>query len=356
MCAPDDTAHTRAFRDKINKYTRLIKHQLDSCDENDLRTVEEKLRSKVELLLRSIDKLKNMNVKLYLRREELKEHCEANAEILKNLESDKGKVIKYLQKEGFDPLIVEKQIREREKAIAKRYEILKKQEEALEKTEQEVLIKQEDLRARLSDMELALKSRYTLTSNQKKVMLVEKDMILDGIAEWGSVTAAVKHNKNITSKPGTIMMYATIFPEFQKAIDVSKALFRDKAQALLVDRAINGTSTPVFNKGEYRGNYDIVDNKLLLKVLEAEMPEKYGKRVEKGTTNNTQNNVQIISYAGVDETKFGYKKNIGLVTNVQDSGKVERITQEEKMRRFYEDKEDTEIIEADVEEEEEEDK
>ena len=82
------------------------------------------------------------------------------------------------------------------------------------------------------------------------------------------------------------------------------------------------------------------------------MPDKYGKKAENTTTKNTQNNIQIISYKGVNETKFGYKKNIGLVTNVQDSGKVERITQEEKMRRFYEDKEDAEIIEAEVEEEE----
>lgn len=351
MCARGDDEYISVYRERVNKYVRWVRRAIAEADDNDLRTEEEKLRTRVDKMLSFIEKIKNQTVKLYLEREEVKANCKDAAEILKKLQSDKNKAMNFLKEEGFDPLLVEKQIKEREAAVKKRFELIKEKELKVDQAEQEVVIKQEKLRERLSDLELALKSRYTLTETQKKTLITEKDMILDGVEEWGSIAAACKHNSKITSKVRTIMMYASVFPEFQQAIEVSKNLFKDKVQALLVERAVQGTPTPIFSKGEFVGDYNIIDNKMLMKVVEAEMPDKYGKKAESTTTKNTQNNIQIISYKGVDETKFGYKKNIGLVTNVQDSGKVERITQEEKMRRFYEDKEDTEIIDAEVEDE-----
>ena len=39
----------------------------------------------------------------------------------------------------------------------------------------------------------------------------------------------------------------------------------------------------------------------------------------------------IISYENVDETKHGDTRNIGMVTDVDDSGRVKRIMQQNKM-------------------------
>ena len=108
----------------------------------------------------------------------------------------------------------------------------------------------EMLQKKKSEMELALQHRYTLTDVQKKVMIDEKDMILDGIEEWGSITGALSHNKKITSKASTIMSYCQQFPEFKQAIEISKAIFRDKVDATVVERAIEGTENPQFFKGE----------------------------------------------------------------------------------------------------------
>lgn len=346
MCADGVKEKIEQYRENVNTYVRLVRKFLEGTDYNDLRTEEEKLRSRVEGMLKQIEKLKNMTIKLWLEREEAKANCTDTAEILKNLQKETKKALDFLQKEGFDPLLVEKQIKKREEAVKKRFDMIKDKEKRMDEMEKEVLIKQEQLRERLSDLELALKSRYTLTQNQKKVMIQEKDMILDGVEEWGSVTSACKHNPKITSKPRTVLMYASLFPEFKQAIEISQNLFKDRVRSLLIERAVKGTPTPIFGKGEFLGNYDIIDNKMLLKVLETEMPEKYGKKVDNKQTTNNQTNIQIISYKGVDETQFGYKRNIGLVTDVQDSGKVDRITQEERMRRYYDEKDGVEIIDA----------
>ena len=246
--------------------------------------------------------------------------------------------------------------------IDKQRKELMKRKQNMDKVEQEITIQEEMLQKKKSEMELALQHRYTLTDVQKKVMIDEKDMILDGIEEWGSITGALSHNKKITSKASTIMSYCQQFPEFKQAIEISKAIFRDKVDATVVERAIEGTENPQFFKGECFGNYKIKNDKLLVELAKAKLPEQYNQKTKEVNKNTQINNVSITSFANINETDLGFKKDVGVVLNVDDTGKVERITtsdenleaekykrlkDQEKMVAFYEKKDVAEIITPD---------
>ena len=214
-------------------------------------------------------------------------------------------------------------------------------------------------------MELALQSRYTLTEIQKQILLEEKDMILDGVEQWGSIYGAVRHNPKIQSNVQTIYSYCSTFPEFGKAVEISKALFKDRLQGIMVERAIEGTENPVFGKGEYIGDYKIKDNKLLVELMKAKVPEEYNRKSTDSGKNQPVNNINIISFANIDETKEGFTKDVGVVIDVDETGKVKRvqqeteksldeirrIQQEEKMLEYYKNKPGAEIIEPEKEDE-----
>lgn len=283
--------------------------------------------------------------------ESIKEHASALAKVSRQYDRASEKVQNSLLEQGIDPLDPMATVRQLETLIDTRVKELQQRRKKLSEVEEEIAITENMLAKKKSEMELALQHRYTLTETQKRTLIDEKDMILDGIEQWGSITGALNHNSRITSKASTIQMYCQLFPEFGQAIEVSKALFKDKVDALLVERAIEGTENPVFGKGEYIGDYRIKDNKLLLELAKAKVPEQYAKKAVEAKTNNTQNNIQIISYAGVDETKDGFTRDVGVVLDVDDTGKVTRIQQEKKMLEYYSKKEGAEIIEPESEDE-----
>lgn len=228
----------------------------------------------------------------------------------------------------------------------------------MEKMEKEITISEEMLKKKKSEMELALQHRYTLTDMQKKILIEEKDMILDGIEEWGTISGALKHNSKITSKASTIMMYCQKFPEFGQAIEVSKTIFKDKIDSTLIDRAIEGTENPQFFKGEHVGDFKIKNDKLIMEIAKAKIPEQYNKKSIETTKNQQINNISITSFANINEADLGFKKDVGVVLDVDDTGKVNRLTtddssdiekyerleQQKKMVEFYQKKEGVEII------------
>ena len=163
------------------------------------------------------------------------------------------------------------------------------------------------------------------------------------------------------------MHYAQKHNQFRQDLEIAKQVFKDNLDAEILDRAINGTKNPVFQKGEYIGDYAVKDNKLLVEVAKAKLPETYNPRAVAsanpqgggGTT------INIVSFEGADETKRGYVKNIGVVKSVDESGRVQRIMQSsggsrddlekaqkaletKKMIDFYKKKEGAEVIEAEV--------
>lgn len=277
--------------------------------------------------------------------ESIKEHASALAKVSRQYDRMNDKVQDKLLEKGIDPLDPMATVRQLEKMIQERVDELQQRRKKVSEMEEEIAITEKTLAKRKSEMELALQHRYTLTETQKVTLLDEKDMILDGIEQWGSVTGALSHNNKITSKASTIQMYCQMFPEFGQAIEVSKALFKDRIDALLVERAIEGTENPVFGKGEYIGDYRVKDNKLLLELAKAKVPEQYNKRAVESKVNNTQNNINIVSFANIDETKEGFTRDVGVVLDVDDNGKVKRVQQEKKMLEYYSNKEGAEIIE-----------
>lgn len=283
----------------------------------------------------------------------IKEHAVALSKIARQYEARAQKFQDAMLEKGIDPLEPLAMVKQIEQQVSTKAQELIRRKADLDKVEQEIAITAEVLDRKKSEMEKALRTRYTLTESQKQTLVEEKDKILDGVEQWGSVTGALSHDRTIKSKAATIQMYCQVFPEFGKAIEVSKTLFKDKLEAIMIDRALEGTENPVFGKGEHIGDYKIKDNKLFMELVKAKMPEEYNKKsVETNKPTQVNNSLNIISFANVDETKEGFTRDVGVVLDVDNTGKVERITQEKKLVEYYSNKEGAEIITPDKEKEE----
>lgn len=228
---------------------------------------------------------------------------------------------------------------------AKQHALYTKHKEVV-KLEQEYIIKQEELQTAIRDTNLAKSSYYFLTDKEIELFEVERPKILAGIEKYGSISLALKNDASIKMRASAIMHYAQKHEQFAKDMEIAKQVFKDSVDAELIDRALHGTTNPVFQKGEYIGDYAVKDNKLLVELAKAKLPETYNPRVyaaanPQGPIGTT---INILSFDGVDETKHGYAKNIGVVKSVDESGRVERITQAKKMLEFYKEKGTAEII------------
>jgi len=232
----------------------------------------------------------------------------------------------------------------------RRQKHLVKAKHKLDKKEQEFIIKQEELEIAIQDTNLAKSSYYHLSDKEIDLFEKQREKILAGVEKYGSISLACKKDPSITMRVSSIMHYAQKHKQFHDDIEIARQVFKDNLDAEILDRALNGTMNPVFQKGEYIGDFPVRDNKLLVEVAKAKLPKEYNPRAYAaahpqsvgGTT------INILSFDGVDETKKGYARNIGVVQSVDDSGKVKRITQSKKMLDFYRKKGGAEIIEAEV--------
>lgn len=237
--------------------------------------------------------------------------------------------------------------------IRRRQQELVDQEKKLDKTiqknnekQQELIIRQDELEIAIEETNLSRESYYRLTDAEIELFNEQRPKILKGIEQWGSIALACRNDRTITMRPSSIMYYAKKHEQFGRDIDIARKVFKDNVDAEMIDRAFNGTKNPVFQKGEYIGDYAVKDNKLLVEVAKAKLPEEYNPRVYQqshpakvgGTT------INILSFDGVDETKRGYAKNIGVVKSVDDTGRVERITQSAKMLKHYKNKDGAEVV------------
>ena len=226
------------------------------------------------------------------------------------------------------------------------------EQKRVDKKEQELIVKQEELEIAMQETNLARSSYYRLTEAEMELFQEQRPRILAGIEKYGSISLAIKNDAHITMRASAIMYYAKKHEQFAKDLEMAQQVFKDSIDATMIDRALNGTMNPVFQKGEYIGDYAVKDNKLLVEVAKAKLPETYNPRAyaaahpqsSGGTT------INILSFDGVDETKHGYTRNVGVVTSVDDSGRVERITQQQrdsaKMIEFYKNKGTAEIIDV----------
>ncbi|MBR0234630.1 MAG: hypothetical protein IJQ47_11335 [Synergistaceae bacterium] len=342
---------------RLNEF-RVLKKEKDFSS-NDVRRSHEQFFDDGDKFLQVLEEIV-LDIKVAMKYyKNIKEQAQALQKISREFDKRNKEFLDEMLEKGIDPLAPLDFAREIEAAVDLKRRELERRKQKLDKAEEEIAITTEVLAKKKSEMEKALQHRYTLTEQQKITLLVEKDMILDGIEQWGTVTGAVKNNNKITTKASTIQMYAQLFPEFGQAIQVSKALFKDKLDSLMVERAIEGTENPVFGKGEHIGDFKIKDNKLFMELMKAKVPEEYNRKASESKKAAKIENLNIISFANIDETKEGFTKDVGVVIDVDETGRVERITQEkplteretqeQKMVEFYKKKEGAQIIEPEQE-------
>lgn len=332
----DLSKHLKGYR---NAYSQ-IKEVLEAKNENlvldkfDFYVL--KIRNSFKYFTKLFSETKALYWTYHLLKEEVQD-LEKTREMYYN-ENKKRMLAKGKQHEEayFSPE-EEKKVREEvRRKQAGLYHLKKK----VDKMEQEYLIKQEELEIAIRDTNLARSSYYRLTEKEMELFEEQRPLILEGIEKYGSINLAIKNNAKITMRASSIMHYAQKHKQFGEDIEIAKKVFKDSIDATMIDRAINGTVNPVFQRGEYIGDYAVKDNKLLVELAKAKVPEQYNPRMY--TAMNPQSvggtTINIVSFDGVDETKRGYARNIGVVKSVDDSGRVERITQSKKLMDFYKNK------------------
>lgn len=338
------------FLRKYRKTSKELAKAASSFDENVVASALDKQRH-------IIAKCEPLFISLFTTAKDLFWQAEALREEISDLEKTKKKYYNDIDKFSRAQingksiaLLNPAEEKELEKAIEERQRALISQKKKVDKLEQEFLIKQDELELRIQDTNKAKSSYYFLTEDEIKLFDKERPHILEGVEKWGSISLAKENNPKITMRVSSIMHYAEKHKQFKEDIELAKQVFKDKLDAEILDRALNGTKNPVFQRGEYIGDYAVKDNKLLVEVAKAKLPETYNPKAYQaanpaqvgGTT------INILSFDGVDETKRGYAKNIGVVKSVDESGRVERITQAKKMLDFYKKKGTAEIIENGV--------
>lgn len=320
----------KIYRCVRNEYLRLV----DELPEI-VKYLQEMERHTVEIMQKNAKERKEM---VKLEKERYKYYLEL------------GKICDRVQKQKEYAILTPKEEQELLHSTEKKHKMMLKEKEKVDQKVEEFLIKQEELEVAIQDTNLAKNSYYRLTDEEMELFENQRPLILEGIEKHGSISLAIKNNARITMRPSSIMHYAKKHRQFGEDIEIAKQVFKDNLDATMVDRAINGTMNPVFQKGEYIGDYAVKDNKLLVEVAKAKIPETYNPRAYAAA--NPQSiggtTINIVSFDGVDETKHGYAKNIGVVKSVDDTGRVERITQNKKITDFYSKKDRAEIIEAEV--------
>lgn len=261
-----------------------------------------------------------------------------------------GKICDRVQQQKDFAILTPQEEKELLHSTEKKHKMMLKEKEKVDQKVEEFLIKQEELEVAIQDTNLAKSSYYRLTDTEMELFENQRPLILEGIEKYGSISLAIKNNARITMRASSIMHYANKHRQFKEDIEIAKQVFKDNLDATMVDRAINGTMNPVFQKGEYIGDYAVKDNKLLVEVAKAKIPETYNPRAYAAANPQSVGGttINIVSFDGVDETKHGYARNIGVVKSVDDTGRVERITQNKKITDFYSKKDKAEILEAEV--------
>jgi len=250
-----------------------------------------------------------------------------------------------MERQGIRKQLNQKRLKEIEEATDYMVKEAQERQDNVDAMTQELQIKQEQLEENLADMDLALSKTYTFTEDEIEFFETKKELILKGVAETGTVWGALQKYPELKISHTVPLWYAQKHKDFQQDLEVAHAMFRDKFHGTVIDRALNGTDTPLSYKGEFTENVKVKDNKLLIEAAKVVMPEKYNRKsADAEPSHQTNNNVLIQNFSQVNEAALGYTHNVGVVTHVDDRGKVQRI-QENKMVEFYKDKPGAQVIE-----------
>lgn len=350
----DILKYYRTFKQEARALHAILYDEDGTFTKEDLNKIRQKMRSHFKDFIKALLVLRHV---FFLRdklKKEITQLDAARKKCYSDLERYQQAKMKQIGEAYFSPED-EKQVAQ---ALRRKQAGLVVKQKEVDKLEQELIVKQEELETRIQDTNLAKSSYYHLTDEEFRLFTKDREKILKGVEKYGSISLAVQKDATIKSRVSSIIHHANKHKQFGEDLEIAKQVFKDSLDAEILERAINGTVNPVFQKGEYIGDYAVKDNKLLVEVAKAKLAETYNPRAHaaanpQGSGGTT---INILSFDGVDETKHGYAKNIGVVKSVDDSGRVERITQSKKMLDFYKNKGTAEIIKAEYERVEEEDK
>ncbi len=118
-------------------------------------------------------------------------------------------------------------------------------------------------------------ARGRITSDKKL------ELFLEGLRQTGQVKLAAKH---AGSQRNYFYQRRKRDPEFAaawaEAIDIGLDLLEDAA----VQRALDGAEMPVFYQGQQVGSFHKPSDKMLIFLLKAHRPERYGDKVDVGVS------------------------------------------------------------------------
>lgn len=108
---------------------------------------------------------------------------------------------------------------------------------------------------------------YTAPPSVDQLQVIHKE-----ISEGASTASAAK---TIGMKPSQLRAWAAEIPEIQQIIEDAEKDASDLAYQELYRRAVYGTQRTVYHMGVAVGQQQEYDNRALLRLLEAVMPEKF---------------------------------------------------------------------------------
>lgn len=341
----------REMFSKYKKELKILREIIESNDENMVISGWKRLRYKMKAAYSHIVKLIAICREFSFLAAALQEECRS-IEAARN--SCYNELVRYQeakQRRIGEALFTPEMEREIVTDLKRKQQLLVTKKKKVDNLEQEYIIKQEELEIAIRDTNLAKSSYYHLTDAEIELFKKDREKILKGVETYGSISLACKKDPTIKTRVSSIMYHAKKHKQFGEDLELAKQVFRERLDATMIERALEGTLNPVFQKGQYIGDYQIKDNKLLVEVAKAKLPQEYNPRVYAAANpkGNGGTTINIVSFDGVDETKHGYVKNIGVVKSVDDTGRVERITQSKKMLEFYKEKGTAEIIEGQYE-------
>lgn len=102
-----------------------------------------------------------------------------------------------------------------------------------------------------------------------------KTEYLERLAKYGTPTLAAR---TVGVHPHTVYDHVRDDQEFSDAVDLAKALFRERLEEAAVDRAVHGVTNDVFSQGIKVGSVTKHSDRLMEFLLKAADPDKYSDK------------------------------------------------------------------------------
>jgi len=119
--------------------------------------------------------------------------------------------------------------------------------------------------------------RYRTSLTREEWHPVKSDAFIEALAKFGTISKACEVSKLCR---GTIYMWRKEHPEFKARFDAAIAAFGERLEDEAVRRAHDGWEEPVFYQGVVVGSIRKFDSNLMVKLLEANIPDKFRPKTD----------------------------------------------------------------------------